>query len=88
MSETTVDLSEFYKYSQPKRPPCKVGAVLDLLRGEPKKQLIAALEIDGSIITGAAICTWIESRKSEIPVTPTAISNHRRKVCSCARDAA
>ena len=87
MSETTQpDLTEFYKYSRPKCPPCKIGVVLDFLRGETKKQLIAALEVDGSIITTSAIVTWIEKRKPEIPVTTVSVSNHRRKVCACVRD--
>lgn len=77
------DLTEFYKYSKPKRPPCKVGAVLGELGREPKKQLVAALATDSSLITPSAVVTWMEKR-CELHFSPQNVINHRNGRCTCA----
>lgn len=80
------DLSEFYKLSKPKKPPCQVGLILagDLtpkLKDEELQALNAALDTDKSIITAGAVQGWLEARGHE--VNTNRISNHRRKICSC-----
>lgn len=75
------DLSEFYRLSRPKKPPCKVGFVLDQITEPEREQLAAALATDGSIITAAAITEWLTARKHD--VNGSAITSHRRRRCSC-----
>lgn len=85
-SASSPDLTEFFKLSKPKKPPCQLGLILsgDLtpkLKPAERDQLDAALKTDRGVITAAAIQQWLESRGHE--VNPTRISNHRRKVCTC-----
>lgn len=79
--DATVDLSEFYKLSRPKKKPCQIGYVLSQLRGEAQTQFEAALATDGGIITAAAIIAWLEARKHSVNVP--AITSHRKGRCSC-----
>jgi hypothetical protein len=81
---TAPDLTEFFKYSKPKKPPCKIGVALGKLRGEQKKQLVAALGTDNAIITGSAIVQWLEKRVKEIDFNTSAVRSHRERKCSCA----
>ena len=82
-TNTTPDLTEFYKYSRPKKPPCKVGIALTKLRGEAKSQLIAALAADSGVITGGAIVTWLEKRVKELEFNHNNVTAHRKKKCTC-----
>ena len=78
---TDTDLSEFFKYSRPKKRPCQVGFVLDQLKPKERDQLVAACSHDKNVITGAAIREWLKARGFQI--NDAAISSHRRGVCSC-----
>lgn len=80
------DLSEFYKLSKPKKPPCQVGLILKgdvtpKLNAEEKTQLEGALAADKNVITGSAVATWLKERGHE--TSTNRISNHRRGVCDC-----
>lgn len=77
----TPDLSEFYKLSRPKKPPCQIGHILDDLGATEQEQLKAALALDVGIITAAAIVEWLRARGHE--VTFARVTNHRRGACSC-----
>jgi hypothetical protein len=81
---TDIDLTEFFRYSQPKRPPCKVGAVIDLLKGGEKAKLVAALEASDGLITHAAVVTWIDKRGTNIALNIQNVINHRKGKCTCA----
>ena len=81
-----VDLSEFYRLSRPRRPPCRIGHVLEQLKPAERAQLTAALDTDKGLITASAIGEWLAKRDHE-GVSINVISNHRRGVCSCAREA-
>lgn len=76
-----VDLSEFYKLSRPRRPPCAVGVVAVQLSEVEQAKLKAACGADPGIITASGIRDWLDARGHQVSVP--AISNHRRKVCSC-----
>jgi hypothetical protein len=78
------DLSEFFKYSKPKKPPCKIGYALSQLKPQERSQLTAALATDRGLITAAAIVEWAAKRGHEI--SPSAINSHTRKTCSCEQD--
>lgn len=83
------DLSEFYKLSKPKSPPCQVGLILSgevapKLKPAEVEQLEAALCTDNGIITGTAIQQWLASRGHDTNVNR--ISNHRRGVCRCGKE--
>lgn len=80
------DLSEFFKLSKPKKPPCPLGLILSgelppEIKPAERKQLQAALETDKNIITAGAIVEWLKGRGHE--VNQNRVSNHRRGVCSC-----
>lgn len=75
------DLSEFFKYSRPKKPPCKVGFAAEQLSDEEKAQLEAALSEDKGLITNSAIQQWLGSRNHE--ATVSSIVSHRKGTCSC-----
>lgn len=92
------DLTEFYKYSKPKRPPCRIGHALatirtsesdsdnsDVKRGDAKK-LEAALAQDKNLITSSAIVTWLEKRGICTITSASPITAHRRKSCTCYDD--
>jgi hypothetical protein len=76
------DLSEFFKYSRPKRKPCAVGYALEQLGEHELAQLQAALNHDAGIITNAAVVQWLSARKHA--ATVSAVVNHRKGVCACA----
>jgi hypothetical protein len=76
------DLSEFFKYSRPKRKPCCVGYALEQLDEPQQTQLQAALSHDAGIITNAAVVQWLAARKHT--ATVSAVVNHRKGVCACA----
>ena len=80
---TGPDLAEFYKYSRPKRPPCRVGFVLTKLSRNDKKALEAALATDKNLITSSAIITWLEKRGIEDIRNSSPITGHRRRTCTC-----
>jgi hypothetical protein len=75
------DLSEFFKYSKPKKPPCKVGFAADQLGEDEKAQLEAALGQDKGLITNSAIEQWLGARNHQ--VTVSSIVSHRKGTCSC-----
>lgn len=91
MAETpsTPDLTEFYRYSKPKKPPCKIGLVLDKLGRTTKTQLVAALSTENTLITGTAILTWIEKRAdtldgvASLDINNNNVRSHREKKCTC-----
>jgi hypothetical protein len=79
----TPDLSEFYKYSRPKRPPCRVGHALTQLKPADRKAAEAALDQDKNLITAAAIVTWFEKRGIKDFNTSAALLGHRKHTCTC-----
>lgn len=88
---TKPDLSEFYKLSKPKKPPCQIGLILSgeitpHLDPSERGQLEAALETDHGIITGGAILAWLKERGHD--TNTNRISNHRRGVCTCTEETA
>ena len=83
--KTAPDLSEFFKYSKPKKPPCRVGFALSQLKPKERSELIAALEMDNNIITNGAIAEWLEKRGQDGPST-SALTSHRKGKCNCAED--
>lgn len=79
------DLTEFFKLSRPKKPPCKVGFALSKLKGEQREQLRSAIDTDPGIITNAAIVEWMKPRGHVMHVA--AVVSHRKGNCSCHDDA-
>lgn len=78
------DLSEFYKLSRPKKPPCQVGHARSQLKPEEREQLDAALETDKGLITSGAVQHWLKARKQSVSVP--AISAHRAERCTCSEE--
>ncbi len=76
------DLTEFFKYSKPKRPPCRIGYALTQLKPAERKQLEAALATDKNLITASAIIEWLKIRGIESP-SVSAITGHRKETCTC-----
>lgn len=81
-SKTKVDLSEFYKLSRPKKPPCRIGFALEQFDGGERVQLEAALGSDVGIITNSAIQQWLAARQQEVSIS--ALVSHRKGTCTCA----
>lgn len=82
------DLSEFYRLSKPKSPPCQVGLILNgevtpQLKAPEAEQLKAALNTDSGIITASAVVQWLGERGHE--TNTNRVSNHRRGVCNCGK---
>lgn len=82
------DLSEFYRLSKPKSPPCQIGLILSgevtpQLKDTQPEQLKAALATDSGIITASAIVKWLADRGHE--TNTNRVSNHRRGVCNCGK---
>ena len=91
MSDVQPDLTEFYRYSQPAKPPCKLGIMLSTgspLKVAEREQLSAALDQPSNVITGAAIVKWLDARKVTIPVNSQNIQYHRKGSCTCVQSAA
>jgi hypothetical protein len=81
-----VDLSEFYRLSKPRKPPCQVGLILTgqmtpKLKPEQVAQLEAALGTDAGIITSSAVVAWLKAQGHDS--NTNRVSNHRRGVCTC-----
>jgi hypothetical protein len=98
MAAAKQDLSEFYKYSKPKRPPCRIGHALELIEtGEDDsaspnvkkgdaKRLRAALDVDKNLIPAAAIITWLQTRGNDTVTNVSPITTHRKHTCTCYDD--
>lgn len=82
-TQSQPDLSEFYKLSKPKKPPCQVGNVLMNLEGQEAEEFAAALATDNNVITNSAISAWLKQH-GQGDVNTQRISVHRRKACTCA----
>lgn len=80
-SKPNVDLSEFFKYSRPRKKPCAVGYVISQLDESEQAQVQAACEQDAGLITNGAIAEWFTARKHEVNVS--AVISHRKGKCSC-----
>ena len=77
------ELSEFFKYSRPKKKPCSLGYALAKLGDPDADQLAGALKVSKEHIPSGAIIEWLTVRKQEQGVTHSAITNHRAGTCSC-----
>lgn len=76
------DLSEFFKYSRPRRAPCRLGHAMTQLSDGDLVSVNAALDADKNLITSQAIIIWFEKR-GVTRVSSPSIVNHRKKCCSC-----
>lgn len=83
MATKTPDLSEFYRLSRPKKPPCQIGFIIDQLDADDADKLKAALSTDGGIITANAIVEWVGARGHE--TNAVRVTNHLRGVCTCGK---
>ena len=81
MASPSVDLSEFFKYSRPKKRPCPIGFAQEQLTDSEREQLTAALAQDNGIITNAAVQQWLAGRGHDASIS--AITSHRKGACSC-----
>lgn len=86
MATKSPDLTEFFKLSKPKSPPCQIGLILNelvtpKLSAAEAEQLKAACETDQGIITAGAIVGWLKQRGHD--TNAVRVSNHRRGTCSC-----
>lgn len=93
MAAGKVDLSEFYRLSRPKKPPCKVGFARSQLDVEEGKKFDAALNVEDGIITNKALVEWLELHGHDVNVQQ--MIAHRRTItrgggvagkCSCGDD--
>lgn len=75
------DLSEFYKLSRPKKPPCQIGFIKTQLAPSDAEKLEAAVKTDRGIITAAAIVEWLKEKGHDC--NTSRVSNHARGVCTC-----
>lgn len=77
------DLSEFIRYSKPRRPACTIEVAKETLglSDDERRQLDAALAADAGIITPGAISQWLEKRGHK--ASAAAIASHRRHQCRC-----
>jgi len=79
---TKPDLSEFFKLSRPKRPPCQIGHALAALKDAAERDALeAACKTDPGIITNSAIRDWLLVRKHDVSVNR--IVSHRKGSCTC-----
>lgn len=81
MASKQPDLSEFFKYSRPKKKPCPVAVAKQLLDDDDVAKLDAALKNELGLITTSAVREWLKARGHV--VTDASVSVHRRGVCSC-----
>ena len=81
--EPSVDLSEFFKLSKPRRRPCPIGWAIETgaIPEHEVAQLQAACATDVGIITATAIVQWLAARGTD--VNPSSVTVHRRRTCSC-----
>ncbi len=84
MSDTDVDLSEFFRLSRPKKKPCAVGFAISQVKGQEQSKLLGAIATDANIITNAAVSEWLAQAPRKINVTISAVVAHRKGTCSCA----
>lgn len=75
------DLTEFFKLSRPKRPPCQVAFALGRLGDEEQAAFAAACKHDPGVITNAALQGWLSARKSDVSIGR--IVSHRKGTCTC-----
>lgn len=78
------DLREFYALSNPKKKPCKVGIALSQMRDQDLVNLQAALADEHGLITTSAIASVINKKISGLGCSPSAVTSHKRRTCSCA----
>ena len=79
---TTVDLSEFRKLNRrSEKRPCQLELALRTFKPAEQAQLVAALAVDKSEISGAAIVSWLKQRDQF--ATVSAVTSHRRGTCRC-----
>jgi len=83
VSATKVDLSEFFKLSRPRTPPCRLGPVLAELSPEEMTQWEAALEADANVITNQALAMWLDRHVKDHTVNWQNCLSHRSKKCTC-----
>lgn len=81
-----VDLTEFFKLSRPKSPPCKLGPVLAELPDEDRARFDAACETDVNVITNQALALWLDRHVKGQSVNWQNCSHHRTRKCSCYAD--
>lgn len=90
MTDTDIDLSEFYKLSRPKKRPCIVAHLTDGMSARERKQLHAACAADPGVITNSAIVAWLErhdpTRGAAGPISVSAVVSHRKNRCTCGDD--
>lgn len=80
------DLSEFYKLSRPKSPPCKLGPVVAQLADTERAQWDAAAATDANVITNQALALWLERHVQGHQVNWQNCAYHRSRKCSCYAD--
>ena len=81
MTPKSVDLTEFFKYSRPKKRPCPIGFAFEQVSDAEAVQLLAALAAAIGIITNSALRQWLLSRAHDASIS--AITTHRKGMCSC-----
>lgn len=75
------DLTEFFKYSRPKKKPCQIAFAREQLKPQERDNLNAALDADQGIITAGAIIQWLSVRGHT--VSAPAVTAHRKRTCTC-----
>lgn len=86
MTKAKVDLTEFFKLSRPKSPPCKLGPVLAQLSEEEHEQYGAAEQADSNVITNQALALWLERHVEGHNVNWQNCLAHRTRKCGCFGD--
>lgn len=82
----SVDLSEFYKLSRPRTPPCRLAPVLAQLSDDERAQWEGAVEADGNVITNQALALWLERHVKGASVNWQNCLSHRVHKCTCFSD--
>lgn len=77
------DLTEFYKYSKPKKKPCAIGFVKDQLDSDEEREQLDAALAEKVLITAGAVVQWIEKRVGVGVVNPQNVVSHRNGKCTC-----
>lgn len=86
MAVQEVDLTEFFKLSRPKSPPCKLASVLAQLNKAQREQWEAACAADVNVITNQALALWLERKVKGHTVNWQNCLAHRSRKCSCHDD--